>query len=379
MALTNEQQAMELISGAKQILVLCSEQPIIDAISSITAIGLMLKKLNKNFDAVIPGWTAESLPAFLANTDIRPAMGPVRTFKLQVNVQNVPLSELMYDVKDGKLDITLVPKHGEWSPSDLTFRAGEDRYDLIIAIGSPDMSSLGSIAVRQAEFLYRTPIVNIDHHSTNEHWGELNLVDLNAVSTTQVIYNWLKEWNKAFIDSAIATALLAGMISETRSFRTARVRPSPLLSASELVEMGAEREKIIHGLWRTRSVQTLRLWGRALSRLDQDPEVGLVWTALSQSDFVESGASVSCIEGIVDELLAYAPEAKAVAIVSQTNADQLRVDVFTTPPLSAVALARPFDGHGTQDRATFTMTTNDIVVTAQEVIEKLKKILKGIK
>lgn len=380
MALTAQQQAIELISRAKNILVTTTEHATIDATAAVISVGLLLQKLNKTFDLIIPGFDPKSLPSFLTTAlEIRPHVGALRAFHLRVKVKDVPLSELMYDVRDGQLDITLIPKQGSWTPQDVAFVNGDERYDLIIAVDAQDMASLGAIARENADFLYRTTILNIDCHSTNEHWGQINLVDLNAVSTTEVIYDWLTQWNAQMIDETLATALLTGMIARTKSFRTPNVTPKTLNASSQLITLGARRDLINQGLWRNHSISTLKLWGRALSRLEEDRELGLVWTTLSENDFLESGAGGAALDGIVDELIAYAPSAKLVAVVSQEKSE-IRVSLHAQPPRSAAELARPFGGNGTRERATFPFhESTSLLEATQKIVERLKETLKATK
>ncbi len=367
MALRPEQQAVELIGRAKNILVTTRENASTDSLSSVIALGLVLKKLNKTFDLVVPGYDSNNHPAYLPKTDVRSKPGAMRAFHISLDVRQTPLAELLYDVKDGKLEITLVPKQGDWMPKDVAFKHGDDRYDLIIALDSPDMSSLGEIAKTQADFVYRTTIINIDHNGANESWGQVNLVDLNAVSTTEVLFSFLNTWNKSFIDEPIATSILAGMIAKTKSFRTPNVTPKTLKTSSELVSLGAKRGEIVAGLWRTQSVSNLKLWGRVLSRLEQDRELGVVWSILTESDFLEAGAKSDAIEGVVDELISYAPEAKTVLLGVQKQ-DGLHMEVFAQAPRSAADIARVFEGSGTREHAKFIW---------RESFSKLLERLKG--
>jgi len=380
MAFTAEQQAMELINRAKQILVTTKDHAEVDSIAAVLAMGLWLQKMNKSFDVVVPGFDAKTLPSFFASTiPLHPRVGAMRAFHVNVNVGTVPLAELMYDVKDGMLDITLVPKSGEWSAQDINFKSGDDRYDLVIAIDSSDLASLGEMSREHADFLMRTTIINIDCHATNEYWGQVNLVDLNAVATTEILYGWMERWNKALIDAPIATSLLAGMVAKTKSFRTNDVTHQTLQAASNLIALGAEREKIVHGLWRNRSISNLKLWGRVLARLNQDQELGLVWSVLTESDFTEIGVAPEALHGVVDELLAYAPEAKVVALIWQ-HASEIFVSLYTTTNLSATELARPFGGSGTRDRAMFPYRdASNVTEAATKIVERLRETLKILK
>lgn len=380
MALTPEQQALEQITRAKRVLIATREHASNDAVASAVACFLFLKKLGKDADITIPDFDRAAAPSFLpALNTIRPKVGAMRSFNITLDVNDIPLGELMYDVRDKKLEITVVPKHGEWSPKDVSFKHGEDRYDLVIAVDAPDMNSLGSLAREHADFLYRTTIVNIDRDPGNEHWGQVNLVDLNAVSTTEALFNLFETWNRNLIDEDLATALLAGMIAKTKSFRTPNVTPKTLSAASRLVAMGARREEIVHGLWRTRTVPTLKLWGRALSRLEQDRDLGLVWSALTRQDFIETGSTDEALDDVVGELMAYAPDAKVIAFIveSQTHG-RANASIHCAPPFSAAELARPFGANGTRERAVFGLPENpSLMDAAKKAVDTLRETIKA--
>jgi phosphoesterase RecJ-like protein len=186
-------------------------------------------------------------------------------------------------------------------------------------------------------------------------------------------------WNRNLMDEPVATALLAGMISKTQSFRTPNVTPKTLETASKLIAMGAKREEIVHGLWRTKSVPTLRLWGRALARLEIDRTLGLVWTKLSREDFLAAGAPDNALDGIVSDLVAYAPEAKVIVLVHEkTDAAKtgVCVTIYTMPPFSAAELGRAFGASGVRDRVEFCLTPGQpLIEGTKQVIERLRETL----
>jgi len=377
MALTQEQQAIEQIIRAKRILVVSRPQASVDIIASVTGLIDYLKKHKKDVDAVVPGFDLKQSPAFLIGADqIRPEMSAVRSFEIALNVSKSPMSSITYDVRDGKLIVNIVPTHGEWSPADVTLKHGEDRYDLIITLDVPDMASLGEIFHTHADFLYRTPIINIDRDPSNEHWGQLNLIDLTAVSSSEILFGVFERWNRHLIDERISTALLAGMIAKTQSFRMQNVTPKTLATASQLIAMGARREDIVHGLWRTRSVPTLKLWGKALARLEIDRELGLVWSSLSRQDFIETGTNDTALDGVVNELVSYAPEAKIVVLIHETETSHTTgtcVTIHTTPPYSAQEVGRSFGATGSHDKVQFCLTPGQSLIEGTRmVIDRLR-------
>ncbi len=383
MALTAEQQAIELISRAKRLLIITKEHAPIDAIASISGLLGFLKNINLQVDAVAPGADLTTVPRILSQaTAIQPAIGPMRAFELSLNVTHTPLRELFYDVKDNKLTITVIPKTGEWTPLDVSFKPGKDRYDVILALDCQDLASLGTLFHEHADFLYRTPIINLDRDPGNEHWGQINLIDLTAVSTSEILFRLCDEWNRASIDDTVATAFLAGMIAKTQSFRTMNVTPKTLQIASQLMSLGAKREEIVHGLWRNRSVPTLKLWGRALSRLEQDNETGIVWTSLNRHDFIDVGVDEHALDGIMTELINYAPEAK-ITVLFYEDANVLttgaRAIINAAPPFSAQEIGRAFGANGTRERIAFSLIPGATLESGvQLVIQRVKETVKRL-
>lgn len=378
MALTATQQAQELIRRSHRILVATRTLPTVDTIASAVSMALFLKKQNKTCDVVIPGYDEKTCPAFLKGAcDIKAKMGALRALHLTIDVKDIPLGELMYDVKDGTLEVIVVPKEKEWTPKHVEIKHGADRYDLVIALDCPDMKSLGAIHDEHADFLYRTDIINADHSAGNEHWGQVNIVNMNAVSTTETLYELMHEWNNNLIDEAIATSLLAGMIAKTRSFRTPNVTPKTLATSSQLIAMGARREDIVTGLWRTKSVGTLNLWGKALSRLHEEPEAGLVWTVLGHKDFLEAGVQDGTLDEVIDELIAYVPEAKVTALIYESPEREggICVTIASHGSASAHELGRAVGAAGTKERAKACLMNTTLVDAVNQTIGGLKKQL----
>lgn len=376
MSLSPTQQAQEYISRAKHILVITNSHPSIDTVASASAMGLFLQALNKSADIVIPTFNSASTPSFIEGKDlIKPTIGAMRALHISIDVSKTPIEELLYDVRDGKLEINVIPKQHEWNLNDISTTHGTDRYDLVITLDVPDMKSLGAYATQYADFFHRTTIINIDSNSSNEHWGQINLVNPNAVSVSEVLYELFQEWHTGVITAPIATNLLAGMIAKTKSFKTPNVTPRTLSTSSALIGMGAKRHEIIDGLWRTRSINTLKLWGRALARLHDEGSSQIVWTMLAQKDFLESGTGADTLPDIIDELIAYVPEAKLIVLFheDEQSPDRIRVIVATNPPHKACEIAKSFHAVGSHERASFQMEKTRLIDVANTVIGTLKQ------
>ncbi len=352
MAYQGYTQATEAVKRAKRTLIVAPINPNSDMTAGMSALLAYLKSHNLQADAYSQNLNTEKLPGYLPLRDLLlPQLSAMRDFRITLDVNKVPIKELAYDVKDGKLDIILTPKQGEWMAHDLSFHQGEDRYDLIIALGCADRNTLAESFPNQADFIYRVPVINIDHDAQNEHWGAINLVDMTAGSITEVLHSWFTEWNEQKIDDKIATALMAGVIWKTQSFKSATVTPKTLERASKLVSLGADRESVVHQLWRTRNLNTLKLWGRALTRLEQDTAKEMVWTTLSRQDILETGTTEAKLDELVQELIAYAPSAKLIAIFVEHDENTTRAALFAEAPHDAKILGRILGFDGTREKS----------------------------
>ncbi|MFZ6015740.1 MAG: DHH family phosphoesterase [Patescibacteria group bacterium] len=343
--------ATEAVKRAKRTLVVAPENPSHDAVCSAAALLSYLNSHGNNSDAYVPKINHEKIPDFVNHKNkILHELAGTRDFRIAIDVNQAPIHEFAYDVKDGKLEIVLTPKSGEWTQNDVSLHPGEDRYDLVIAIDFADRQLLGKAFHNHADFIYRVPVINIDHKAKNEHWAPINLVDLTAGSVAEVVHGWMDHWNEQKIDKGIATSLLAGMIYNTQSFKAPTVTPKTLERAAKLISLGADRGAVVQQLWRTRNVNTLKLWGRALTRLEQDADLEMVWTTLTRQDILETGTTEAKLDELVSELIAYAPNAKLIAIFVEHDENTTRTALFAEAPHDARTLGRPLGLDGTREK-----------------------------
>lgn len=380
MALTDKEQIFEAWKRANDVLVAFRPDPHHDGAASALAIGEILKKMGKRVEIVAANFTPQQL-GFLPGADaIKPRLEHLQKFIIEIGLEKTPLKEWSYDVRDDTLRIHLVPTQGTWRADDIRAEPGDYRFDLICTIGTPDLDSLGTLFGEHTDFFYHTPIVNIDHDPANEHYGQINHVDINATAVGEVLYDLITGVARHLIDEHIATCLLTGMIGKTRSFKTPNVTPKTLSTASELVAIGARREEIVHHLYRTRTVPILRLWGRALARLKHDAPTKLVWTLLSRQDFITAGADATALPGVIDELIINAPEARVALILYEDEKSTGTIGLLHAErPLSALELGKPFGSGGTRETVEFKLTDKTLIETEPMVTGALKERLAALK
>lgn len=377
MALRESQQVFEAIKRSTRPLICIPTGAQVDQYSSAIGLAKILKKLEKSTVIVAADGQPSKQLSFLSKTEeIKDHLEQLRQFVIELDATKTKVDQLSYELKDEKLSIYLSPKKGFWDPKDVRATASGYKFDLIICIGSPDFESCAHLYTDNPDFFYRTPIINIDHTPENEHYGQLNIVDLTASSCGEVCYDLIEAIEPGFIDEDIATAFLTGMIAKTKSFKTKTVTPKTLQIASKLIAKGAKREQIVQSLYRTRSIATLRLWGRALARLKVDEEAKMVWALLSQQDFLHAGAEEKNLPDVIEELIATSPDAKIIVILYEDGNKNVCGIIHVDRPLDAIALCAKFHAAGVREEVRLYFVKKGLVEVERELIEHLKMKLK---
>lgn len=389
--LTIPQQFTETIKRAQRILVVFRAHGDGDAIASALALAQFLKKMGKNEVAIVSqDFTPPKGLAFLPDINtIHPSLSGLRKFTIELSTKNVKLKDFSYDLSGDKLRIFLTPEEGFFRSEDMTHMASPFAYDCIITVNTPDLASLGDVYTKHTEFFYATPIITIDHDPANEHYGQINCVDVTATATGEVLFDVMTALDGQLVDKDIATLLFTAIIAETKSFRIPRITPKVLTMTGQLIAHGADRERIMQNLYRTRSVATLKLWGRVLARLEHITELGFAWSSVHAADFERTGASAEHLPDIVEELLNNAPTIKVTLLLyEETGGDAIVVNasgerpvagiLCTTAPLSALALCKDFAPSGSKERAHFRLPAYSLRDAEKEVVEKIRAQLTPI-
>ncbi|MBI5369640.1 hypothetical protein HZA85_00380 [Candidatus Uhrbacteria bacterium] len=373
MALRESQQVLEAIKRSSRPLICIPSGANADHYATGLGLARVLKKLDKQPTIVAADGSAPKTVTFLEGHEtITNKLENLRKFVIELDASKTKVDELSYETKDDKLYVYLSPKKGFWDEKDVRASSSGYRYDLILCIGTPDYESCAHLYADNPDFFYRTPVINIDHTPDNEHYGQINVVDLTASACGEVCHDLIDAIETGLMDKEVATAFLTGMIANTKSFKTPNVTPRTLQTASKLMAKGARRDQIVEHLYRTRSIETLRLWGRALARLKSDANKKIVWSLLAQEDFMHAGAREEDLHDVIDELIATSPEAKIVVLLYENSERNICAIVRVEKPLDAIALCAKFHAAGVREEARLCFMKKTIVEVERELIEHLR-------
>jgi len=300
-------KAAQLIDAAEKVIIVAHQRPDGDALGSACAFSLYLKDIKKNHD-IFCRHEAPKYYGFL------PALERLSS--------------------DERLIV-----HGD--------------HDVLVCLDSGDLAYAGVHAHLQQRTKPGHTIINIDHHATNTHYGHLNIVDASASSTSELMFHMFDHLNHP-MTTDLATCMLTGIVTDTGGFTNLATTSSALQVASHLIASGARIWDIQSYTQKNKSVNTLKLWGTALSRLTKHSS-GIVTTVLTQEDIMVCNADAESIEGIAN-FLNTLDEAKAIAVIKENDDGTVKVSLRTTQDKVDVSrLARFFGGGGHKKAAGFTI------------------------
>ncbi|MBA2247241.1 MAG: bifunctional oligoribonuclease/PAP phosphatase NrnA [Chloroflexia bacterium] len=227
-------------------------------------------------------------------------------------------------------------------------------YDVLCLVDCADHKRLGAFYTDDPERLNGSiPIVNIDHHVTNDRFGAVNIVESNAASASEVVTDVLAIWGSE-LTRDIAQCLLAGIYGDTLGLRTESTSSRTMRTAADLVDAGAHPGPIVDALFRLKPRSSVCLWERALRNVQWTGS--LIWTELTPDDFTTCGASPVEAEGLVNFLTG--TEGSHAAAILYANDRGWRVSMRSVDA-NVAQIAAEFGGGGHPRAAGCTIVGDD--------------------
>lgn len=194
--------------------------------------------------------------------------------------------------------------------------------------------------------------INIDHHQDNPRYGDLNLVDPEAPSTSAILYQICRAGDIR-VGPDIATALYVGLVTDTGRFQYSNTTPWAHRLAAELQEEGVDVASVYRLVYENTPLPKMLLQQRALAHLEVRLGGALMTSWLGNGDFASSGADEGHAEGIIDTLRRI-KGARVAALVRERTRDgkvETKVSLRSTDGAINVAALAGLQGGGGHVRA----------------------------
>ena len=219
-------------------------------------------------------------------------------------------------------------------------------------------------------------LICIDHHASNDSYGDLNYVDKDASSTCELVYNLLIRFQQIkdikIINKDIATCLYTGLATDTGNFSYSNVHASSFEMAKNLLVLGAQKNTIIQNIYQSNSSDYYKLLGEALKSLEIfESKVSSI--VLTQDMMNRNNTSFNDVDGITT----YTRDIKDVEVgilFKEKKQNEIKVSFRSKNYVDVSEIAKLFGGGGHVRAAGCTI--KDSIDNAKKMV--LEAVLKSI-
>ncbi len=309
------------IGSAKRVAIVLPANANVDALCAAIALQAKLPGV-----AIFCSGTVPELPFLSGLPAVHGSFSNGNQLEIKISNRNVQPKELRYEKTDSGLSIFVSPDNGQFVAEDVSVLPAIGAIDLLVIIGAANFEQLGKLYTDNPKLFFDTPHINIDNNPSNELYGTINLVVPVASSLSEILVDILEGLPGGLSRDAdgdiVTTALLAGIIAQTSSFRDAKTTPSALQKASRLVAAGARRKDIIQHLFKTKSLPLLQLWGRALARLTTADNNRVLTAVVTTSDLQKTGIAENELPIVLRDIIEMVTGFSLVVFLAETGTEQ---------------------------------------------------------
>jgi phosphoesterase RecJ-like protein len=210
---------------------------------------------------------------------------------------------------------------------------------------SLDCGTVQRIPEALQPLLARLPVANIDHHRTNTRFGQVNWIDAQAGSTSEMIWR-LTRHAKWPLDRAGAEALWVGVVTDTGRFAYDQTSPRTLRCGADLLRYGVRTAWLNDRLYGTFDRKVLELKRRAFQTLEYWMDGRATAITLTREEFAAAGCTKADAEDIIEIPRSLRNSVVALFFYQSGEEQVTRLSIRTREPLDATQLALRFGGGG---------------------------------
>lgn len=245
-------------------------------------------------------------------------------------------------------------------------------FDCFVVLDCADLKRTGDVYRLNKE---KKPVLNIDHHISNRNFGDVNWVNPNASSCSEMIYKLFKKLRLP-MDKDTALVLYTGIMTDTGSFRYSNTSSFTLKSASELLKFGINAAQVYRNTYENIPVSDLKLLLKLLQGIEFHCQ-GKVAGFQIRKELVKGNKPAI---DLADLLLSFGRAIKGVEVVALFKENlgdnhEVRVNLRSQGNVDVNKIASFFGGGGHRSAAGCTLT-GEIKKIMKKVIVKIQESLK---
>ena len=231
----------QLVTDAKEILVLIRENPRLDHVASGLALFLSLKNAGKSVTIACATQMRVEFNRLVGVNKINPTIGN-RNLVISFPSVKDSIEKVSYNVDEANFNLVIQPKPSfpALDSSKIQYSYSGSEADLVFVIGAQKLEDLGVLYQSERQLFDTAKIVNIDSIPTNTKFAPINLIWSEFSSTAEVVTQLIERLGMK-LDQDIATNLLAGVNDATQNFQRFNVKAQTFEVAAKLMQAGGRR------------------------------------------------------------------------------------------------------------------------------------------
>ncbi len=231
--------------------------------------------------------------------------------------------------------------------------------DVMVVLDAGSADRIGDLAPAAKS---AATVVVLDHHVTNEGFGDVSVVEPTAAATGELVFRLLGilDWE---ISPEIAQCLHTALVTDTGRFQYSNTTPETLRIAAELVARGADPAVIGRHVYEEAPFGYLKAAAVAMERASLDPRLEVVSTFITAQDLDDLGITWGDTENLID-LLRMAEEADTAILAKAHSDGTTKVSMRSRGLTDVGALAAKQGGGGHRLAAGFTTSEQPETVIA---------------
>ena len=285
------------------------------------------------------------------------ALGSALAFKLILDSKGID-SDVSFDIKGN------VPSNLNHLPIELIMDKPKENYDSIYVFDCGNSERLGDL---EEIALNSVRVIVVDHH-INPSFGDIQVIDSNAASTTQVLFREILS-AKIAIDKNIANCLMTGLITDTGRFQYSNTDNEVFEIASKLMLSGAELTSISDNIYGSIPLNAIKLQSEVLNRIELYEDEELVVSYVLQEDYQNYNIDSSETDFLIDSIR-LVKESNIALLLKEQQDKSFKGSLRSRNELDVQQIASLFGGGGHKAASGF--STN---LSMEEIKNKVKNAI----
>ena len=282
------------------------------------------------------------------------AIGSALALKLLLDSMDI-VSTVAFDITGN------LPSNLNHLPYNLITTPTEESYKTVFVFDCGNSSRLGKL---EPIVLNSEKVVVVDHH-IDPTFGDLQIIDPKAASTTQVLYRVFKE-EGLIISKDMADCLMTGLITDTGRFQYSNTDEEVFTIAADLMSLGSNLSMISEKIYGSIELNALKLQSSIIDRLELDEELKFIYSIVYQDDYQKFNTTPEETDSLID-VVRLAKESEIALLLKEQIDGTFKGSLRSRTQFNVQQVAAFFEGGGHKAASGFSSN-----LSIDEIIHNIK-------